>query len=78
MTLEVGFEKFLLFVFLPICVLRDSDGIKDPIHLKFGTNVYAKSTLQFLEYAVQVARAQGYTKVSEYIIAHGREFLLVH
>ena len=37
---ELLLWKFLVFVFLFVCVWHDSSRKKYPIHLKFGTNVY--------------------------------------
>ena len=48
----IGLEKFLVFVFLSICVSWDNGCRNYPIHLKFNINVYVFSEIRCLNFGV--------------------------
>ena len=75
----VELKKFLLFVFLSVCVRCDSGRRINSVRLKFGTNVYALYKISCIVFGVhcEIVRVQGYTRVSQYVTAYGGKFLKI-
>ena len=50
--LYIGLEKLSMFVFLSVCVSRDSRRRNFPIRLKFGTNGYVLSEISYIVFDI--------------------------